>query len=213
MSKVDSQPYRMVRYLSAAGIVGPLLYTGTWLVLGFLDPDYNHVRNPTSDLSAIGAPYAPVMTFIIIVFAILTVAFAFGLHLGLPPGFWAGSAALVIAGIGYVGIALAPLDLADPGDNNVLHTIAASTTVFALMLAPVLHFPRLRRDASWRNLGRYSVVTTAAAFAFAFLAALPMSAGREGLMQRLVLLVVLVWMIVIATRLFSRSGPGGAEGK
>jgi hypothetical protein len=30
MSEVDSQPNRMVRYLSAAGIVGLLLYTGTW---------------------------------------------------------------------------------------------------------------------------------------------------------------------------------------
>ncbi|UCC52836.1 MAG: DUF998 domain-containing protein, partial [Anaerolineaceae bacterium] len=138
MSEVDSRPNRMVRYLAAAGIVGPLLYTGTWLVLGFLDPAYSHVRDPISDLSAIGAPYAPVMTFIIIVFAILTVAFAFGLHLGLPRGFWAGPAALVIAAIGYVGIALAPLDLADPGDDNVPHTIAASVTVFALMLAPVL---------------------------------------------------------------------------
>ena len=165
MSIVDSQPNRMVRYLSAAGIVGPLLYTGAWLVLGFLDPAYSHVRDPISDLSAIGAPYAPIMTFIIFVFAILTVAFAFGLHLGLPRGFWVGPAALVIAGIGYVGIALAPLDLADPGDDSVPHTIAASITVFALMLAPVLHYPRLRRDTEWRNLGRYSIATTAAAFA------------------------------------------------
>jgi hypothetical membrane protein len=211
MSKVDSQPNRMVRYLSAAGIVGPLLYTGTWLVLGFLDPDYNHVRDPISDLSAIGAPYAPVMTFIIIVFAILTVAFALGLHLGLPPGFWAGPAALVIAAIGYVGIALAPLDLANYGDDNVPHTIAASVTVFALMLAPVLHYPRLRRDTEWRNIGQYSIATTVAAFAFAILASLPAFVGREGLMQRLVLLVVLVWMVVIATRLYVRTTPGTAK--
>jgi hypothetical membrane protein len=211
MSESHSRPNRMVRYLSAAGIVGPLLYTGTWLVLGFLDPAYSHVRDPISDLSAIGAPYAAVMTFIIVMFAILTVGFAVGLHLGLPPGSWVGPAALVIAAIGYVGIALAPLDLANYGDNNVPHTIAASVTVFALMLAPVLHFPRLRRGTSWRNLGRYSVATTVAAFAFAILASLPAFADREGLMQRLVLLVVLVWMVVIATRLYLRSAPGRAK--
>ncbi len=207
MSELHSQPNRMVRYLSAAGIVGPLLYTGTWLVLGFLDPAYSHIRDPISDLSAIGAPYAAVMTFVIVMFAILTVGFAVGLHLGLPPGFWAGPAALVIAAIGYVGIALAPLDLANYGDDNVPHTIAASVTVFALILAPVLHFLRLRRDTSWRNLGRYSIATTVAAFAFVILASLPAFAGREGLMQRLVLLVVLVWMVVIATRLYLRSAP------
>jgi hypothetical membrane protein len=212
MSGVASQPHRIVRYLAVAGIIGPLLYTGTWLVLGFLDPAYSHARDPSSDLSAIGAPYAAVMTFVIVMFAILTVGFAVGLHLGLPPGFWAGPAALVIAAIGYVGIALAPLDLANYGDDNVPHTIAASVTVFALMLAPVLHYPRLGRDTSWRNLGRYSIVTTVAAFAFAFLASLPAFAGREGLMQRLVLLVVLVWMVVIATRLYLRSAAGSAEG-
>ncbi len=211
MSKVDSQPNRMVRYLSAAGIVGPLLYTGTWLVIGFLDSDYSHVRDPISNLSAIGAPYAAVMTFIILVFAILIAAFALGLQLGLPSGFWVGPAVLVIAGIGYVGIALAPLDHANPGDGNVLHNIAASVTVFALMLAPILHFPRLRRDRSWRNLGRYSIATTVATIAFAIIASLPAFADREGLMQRLVLLVVLVWMIVIATRLYLSSAPNRAK--
>jgi hypothetical protein len=40
-----------------------------------------------------------------------------------------------------------------------------------------------------------------AAFAFAILASLPAFAGWEGLMQRLVLEVVLVWMVVIAIRL------------
>ncbi len=211
MSELNSQPNRIVRYLSVAGIFGPLLYTGTWLVLGFLDPAYSHVRDPISDLSATGAPYAMVMTFIIIVFAILTVAFGVGLQLGLPAGSWMGPAVLVVAAIGYVGIALAPLDLANYGEDNAPHNIAATVTVFALMLAPLLHFLRLRRDTEWRNLGRYSIATTVAALAFAVLASLPMSAGSEGLMQRLVLLVALVWMVVIATRLYLRSAPNRAK--
>jgi hypothetical membrane protein len=201
----------MVRYLAAAGIVGPVLYTVTWLVLGFLEPTYSHTRDPISNLSAIGAPFALVMTSIIVVFALLIVVFAYGLHRGLPPGFWAGPAVLAIAGVGYAGIALAPLNLADPGDPNVPHTISASVTVFALMLAPILLFPRLRRGPEWRNLGVYSIVTTVVALAFAVLASLPAFAGWEGLMQRLVLEVVLVWMIVIAIRLYVRTTPGIAK--
>jgi hypothetical membrane protein len=197
----------MVRYLAAAGIVGPVLYTVTWLVLGFLDPAYSHTRDPISNLSAIGAPYALVMTSIIFVFALLIVVFAYGLHRGLPSGFWAGPAALAFAGVGYAGIALAPLNLADPGAPNVPHTISASVTVFAMMLAPILLFPRLRRAPGWRNLSGYSIATTLAALAFAVLASLPAFAGREGLMQRLVLGVVLVWMIVIAIRLYTRVRP------
>jgi len=142
------------------------------------------------------------MTSVIVLFALLIMAFAYGLHRGLPPGSWLGPAVLAIAGVGYVGIALAPLNLATPEDPGVPHTISASVTVFALMFAPVLVFPRLRRDAGWRNLGGYSIATTVLAFAFAVFASLPAFAGWEGLMQRLVLEVVLVWMIVIAIRLY-----------
>lgn len=201
MSELVSRPNRMIRYSAVAGIVGPMLYTITWFVLGFLEPAYSHTRDPISNLSAIGAPYAPVMTIIIIVFAILIAVFAFGLQRGLPPGFWAGPAALIIAGVGYVGIAFAPLNLADPGDPNLWHMISASVTVFALMLAPVLTFSRLRRDLRWRNLSRYSIATTLMAFAFAVMASLPAFAGWEGLMQRLVLTVVLVWIVAMAIRL------------
>lgn len=207
MSEVESQQNRMIRYLAAAGIVGPVLYTVTWLVLGFLDPTYSHTRDPISNLSAIGAPYALVMTSIILVFALLIVVFAYGLHRGLPPGSWAGPATLAIAGVGYAGIALAPLNLAGLGDPNVPHTISASVTVFAMMLAPLFLYPRLRRNPGWKNLSGYSIATTILALAFAILASLPTFAGWEGLMQRLVLSVVLVWMIAIAIRLYARPRP------
>lgn len=140
-------------------------------------------------------------------FALLLVVFAYGLHRGLVPGFWGGPVALVTAAAGYAGIALAPLNLADLGDSTFPHTIAASVTVFALVLAPLLLFPRPRRDPGWRNLSGYSIATTVVAFAFAILASLPAFAGWEGLMQRLVLAVVLVWMIVIAMRLHTRLRP------
>ncbi len=207
MSEAIAQPNRTVRYLAAGGIAGPVLYTATWLVLGFLDPTYSHLRDPISNLSAIGAPYALVMTFIILVFALLIIVFAYGLHRGLPPGFWAGPAALAIAGVGYVGIALAPLNLASPGEPSVPHTISASVTVFALMLAPVLQFRRLRRDPRWRNLGGYSVATTVLALAFAVMASLPAFAGLEGLMQRLVTVVLIAWMFIIAIRLYAQVRP------
>lgn len=207
MSDVVAQRNRTVRYLAAGGIVGPLLYTVAWLALAFLDPTHSHLRDPISNLSAIGAPYALVMTFIILVFALLIIVFAYGLHRGLPPGLWAGPAALALAGVGYIGIALAPLNLASPGEPNVPHTISASITVFALMFAPVLMVRRLRRDPRWRNLGGYSIATTAMALAFAVMASLPTFAGLEGLMQRLVTAVLLAWMFVVAIRLYAQVRP------
>jgi len=198
----------MIRYLAAAGIVGPVLYTVTWLVLGFLDPMYRHTRDPISNLSATGAPYAQVMTSIILVFALLIVVFAYGLQRGLPSGFWAGPVTLAIAGLGYVGIAFAPLNLVGLGHPNVPHTISASVTVFAMMLAPLFLYPRLRRNPGWKIMGGYSIATTLLAFAVAILASLPTFANWEGLMQRLVLSVLLVWMIAIAISIAGRKRQG-----
>jgi hypothetical membrane protein len=197
----------MDRYLSITGILGPVLYTVIWLVLGFLDSTYSHTRDPISNLSAIGAPLAWLMTVVILIFALLLIVFAYALHRGLPLGSWVGPTVLGLAGVGYVGIAFAPLNLANLEDPNLLHTISASVTVFALMLAPVLVFPRLRLDPGWKNLSWYSIATTVAAFAFAFLASLTTFAGWEGLMQRLVTVVTLLWIVVMAIRLNARLQP------
>jgi len=144
------------------------------------------------------------MTGAILIFALLLIVFAYALHRGLPQGSWVGPAVLALAGVGYVGIAFAPLNLASLEASNLPHTISASVTVFALMLAPVFVFPRLRRDPGWKNLSGYSIGTTVVAFAFAFLASLPVFAGWEGLMQRLVTVVTLLWIVVIAVRLNAR---------
>lgn len=209
MPEVGSKPNRVVRYSAIAGIVGVLLYTVAWLVLGLLEPSYSHTGDPISNLSAVGASYAPVMTVVILVFAALIAVFAFGLQRGLPPGFWGGPAALVLVGVGYLGVALAPLNLADPGNSNVPHMTSATVTVFAMVLAPVLTVPRLRRDPGWRNLSGYSIATTVLGFAVMVLASLPALADWAGLMQRLVLAVFIVWVVVIAMRLYALSSPQG----
>lgn len=205
MSAVVSQPSGLARSAAIAGIVGPVLYTITWGLLGLLEPGYSHIRDPISNLSAVGSSHPLVMTIVIVVFAILLIGFAIGVHRELPTGFWGGPLAVALAGVGYVGIALAPLNLADSGDENVAHMLSATVTVFAMMLAPALTFPRLRRASAWRNLSGYSIATTVVAFALMVMASLPAFADWEGLMQRLVLAVFLVWMVVIGIRLYAVS--------
>lgn len=201
MSGAVAQSKSTTKFLAAAGIAGPVLYVVAWLVLGALDPDYSQTRDPISNLSAVGAPHALVMTVVIFVFAVLIILFAYGLRRGLPPGLWMGPAALVIAGVGYIGIGVAPLDLANLEEANLLHTLSATITVFGLILAPLLCFPSLRRHPEWRNVLVYSIATTAVGLALVVLASSSVFAGWDGLMQRLVLAVALIWMIVIAIRL------------
>lgn len=197
MSKIVLQE-KITRYLVILGIAGLVLYTATWLVLGFLDPVHTPTQDAVSNLSATGAPYAPFMTFVIIVLAFSLVALAIGLHRGLPSGISTGSAALVIAAIGYVGITFAPLDVASLEDPGTLHLVWASVTIFGLMLAPVLTLPKLRRDSEWRNFRRFSIGTTVLAFVFSILVPQPALVAYQGLLQRLVLVVPFIWMWVVS---------------
>jgi len=200
MSEIVSQE-KITRYLVIFGIAGLVFYTATWLVLGFLDPAHSPTQDAVSNLSAVGAPYAAFMTFAIIVLALSLVAFAIGLHRGLPSGISTGPAALIVAAIGYVGIAFTPLDLANLEDPGTLHLVWASVTIFGLMLAPVLTLPKLRRDSEWRKFRGASIVTTVLAFAFSMLVPQPALAAYQGLFQRIVLIVPFIWMGAVSIRL------------
>jgi len=192
---------KIIRYLVIFGITGLAIYTAAWLVLGSLDPTHTPTQDAVSNLSAIGAPYAPFMTFIIIVLALSLVAFAIGLHRGLPSGVSAGPTALVVAAIGYVGIAFTPLDSANLEDPGTLHLVWASVTFFGLMLAPILTLPKLRRDSVWRSFRGASIVATVLAFVISLLVMQPALVAYQGLFQRIALTVPFIWMWGASIRL------------
>jgi len=69
--------------LGAAGVVGPILFTATFIVQGLLRPAYSHVAEPVSALAA--GPNGWVQDVNFLVFGPLMVAYAVGLNLGLRP--------------------------------------------------------------------------------------------------------------------------------
>ena len=212
MSKEVPQRGSMVRNLSTLGIIGPVLYTSTWLVLGFLDSAHSHIRDPVSNLSGVGAPYTAIMTSVIILFALFILGFSVALHLGFRQGFWSGPATMAVAAIGFLGIAFSPVDLSYPESAGDIHLIFASVTIFALILTPVLMLPKLQRNSEWNKLRGYSVVTTVLAFLCSLLVPLPSLASLQGLLQRLVLVIVFVWMMVIAVCLYKSQSSESHRG-
>ena len=47
-----------VRLLGLCGIVGPVLFTFSWVVLSMIEPHFSFVNNDGSDLGALTAHYA-----------------------------------------------------------------------------------------------------------------------------------------------------------
>ncbi len=78
------KPDSTARLLAICGVIGPILFTTLALLAAFLRPGYSHVTQTISELGF--GPNAIVQNINFVVFGLLTIAFAFGLHRGLDKG-------------------------------------------------------------------------------------------------------------------------------
>jgi hypothetical membrane protein len=204
-----------------AGIVGPIVFTATFLVQEvYRGDEYDRMSEVVSALEA--GPHGWVQQVNFVVFGLLTVGFAIGLHRGLrrTRGGLVGPALLVVSGLGSLISGLFPLreDAAgvtyDPGG----HVVGGFTFFLASALALLALAPRLRRDPAWRSLAPWTLAAGVAAVAgFVVNGALviPDDAPLHdwaGLAQRtLVLLVLFPCRIALASRLLRVARWGPAE--
>jgi hypothetical membrane protein len=183
--------------LAWAGIIGPVLFTAAFLAQeAFLATGYRPLAEPVSALAA--QPHGWVQNANFLVFGLLTIAFAVGLHRGLRPSRAgiAGPAVFVLTGVGLFGAAVFPLraDAAgvvyDPGGHAVAGTLFFVGSAVALIVVS----RRLARDPRWRSLAPYSLAAGVAVVAGGVVMnvlAIPDGAPLHdwaGLVQRLIIL-------------------------
>jgi hypothetical membrane protein len=196
-----------------AGIVGPVLFTAGFLAQeAFRTAEYSPVSEPVSALEA--GPHGWVQQVNFVVFGVLTMAFAIGLHRGIRPtrAGAAGPAMLFVSGIGLLLAAALPLreDAAgvtyDPGGHFVAGVIFFCSAAAGLLVLS----RRLAQDPHWRSLSGYIATAGAAGLvSFVLLGAfvIPDDAPLNdwaGLIQRFVILVILFpARVVLALRLLN----------
>lgn len=211
---------RSPRWLSVsawAGIIGPILFTAAFLGQeAFRRDEYNPLAEPVSALEA--GPNGWLQQVNFVVFGILTIAFAVGVHRGVHPtkrGF-VGPALLFVSGIGLLLAAALPLReddsgvTYDPGGHVVAGLMFFMTSAVGLIVLS----RRLARDPRWRSLAAYVLVCGGLALA-GFLAmgalVMPDEAALHdwaGLAQRILILVVLFpCRIILAARLLHLGLP------
>lgn len=203
-----------------AGILGPILFTVTFLVQeAFRVGEYSPIREPVSALEA--GPNGWVQQLNFVVFGVLTIAFAAGLHRGVRPTRLGvlGPALFAVSGIGALLGAAFPLraDAAgvtyDPGG----HVVAGMTFFTSSALALIVVAFRLAKDPDWRGLSRYT-----AAAGIVLLLANPVMAvlvvpdgsplhDWAGLAQRILVLGVLFPPRIILSYRLLRGAPVVAE--
>lgn len=207
------------RLLLFAGIVGPLLFAATVLVVGSLRPEYSHVNQFMSELAEAGGQFAWLMKyfgFMLPAAFILIFVLAFRTRFPRTPLSSIGTSLLVVFAISMFLAGVFPCDVGcsppEPTLNQKLHDLF-SILAFPSFTAGVFFWGlSLFHNASWRRFGIYTLGTAILSLVF-LIVMIQSEASREGTgtYQRLYLGVLFLWLIMLSVRLSRKLTIGGTE--
>ena len=170
------------------GMFLPPIASLTVVGAGFLTPGYDPVARSVSRLAVPGlrAAFATEIAIGMVGVACMAVALA------IAGDNWAGRAALVVAGVGFLLAAIIHLDPSSVATTAV-HRVASAIAISGLTVAPL---------ALWRRYGRVVLILGGAEAAMLAIAPalLATSFGAWGAWERVVLVLGLSCLVVLATR-------------
>jgi hypothetical membrane protein len=194
------------------------------LVAWSVQDDYSPRREDISALAALDAQHAWIMIAGIVALGLGLLALGLGLLNTIHDGASAtvGSLLLVLAGLSFVTAGLARNDCSselqackervDSGDvswHHNVHDLVGVVVFLLLVIAPLVLARAFRTDSRWSDLRRYSLVTGALTFGLLLVALAEVFEGWNGLLQRVLLAVPLLWIAVLGTRLARASTAPG----
>lgn len=201
------------RLLALAGVAAPILFVGLILVLGALEPGYDHRTDTMSVLGGVEGWRGDGFNLGLALTGLLLLAFSRGLHQDLNKGVGAraGPTLIVWAGVGMLGSAYFSCNegctnvLQEPTLAGYIHILTSFITGLCLSIAPLVLFPRVKRDERWRHLAWFTLAMGILANIPGLTLWISMATTRipewEGLIQRLGILFPLLWVEVMAWRL------------
>ena len=194
----------MQKFLAFCGITGPIIYAAVVFTLGFIQTDYNSIAQSMSELGATNAPYALIMNSMgFALLGIVMMAFAVGLHRGIKGQPKIGP---ILIGLSGFSLILTGIFHTDPGWVDVtlsglVHSIFATIAAFSLTFAPLFLLQRLKNDGRWQGYVTYSVVSPIVALLISAMYGFMVLEPWAGLLQRISMGVMLLWVEVMAIRL------------
>ena len=201
----------LLRSLALCGIAAPIVFAALVTVSGFIYEDYSHVTQAVSELGGVEAQFPLLQNVNFFVMAVLFVAFAFGLHRGIGGGSGSNLGPVLVGGFGVsaaMGSAFLPCD---PGCEfqtltGTLHNMTGLSGFISAIAGVFVISRSLRRDPNWQTFYSFSWITGIAALVSLLLwigvAKVADVDSVNGLLQRLFVLAWLVWVEVMALRLF-----------
>lgn len=200
----------MQRLLMAAGIAPPILFTGIAAALGHAREGYSQIRQPLSQLGAVGTPHATLQNGNFIIQGGLTIAFALGLQgaLGIEPLDQRATLILGTVGVGSIGLGLFPSTTSSSLANGI-HLSIAFLTFVTFIISTVVANHAIQKRWQWRRYARYSRLTAITLlpilllYCWTYIGA-PGSGPftpYSGAMQKLLIGIWVLWLEITAIRI------------
>ncbi len=194
-----------VTVAAACGMAAPVLFAITVLAVGFGTAGYSPVTQLISELGVPGAPYAIVMNGIgLITTGILISIFAYAVHAIFSQGWKTalGSALVLVAGFLFVAMGVFHCDQGcvpiTPGGS--LHLVFGLIALVAGLGAALILSLVMIQEREWNGYWQYSLATgILILLVLPFFLFEPRSAG---LLQRILVGLIFLWMEILAIRIF-----------
>lgn len=196
-------------------MVGVLLFFAFIFIIGATRDGYSFMTDEISQLSASGIPGAWAQTVNFIVFGLIVIGLAVGVHRGLTNGEGSIIGPILIGAFGLFaafGNGLFPTDQIGSPETTIgtLHSLTAGFGFLALIAAMFVLPRRLRLEDDWTDLvGSSRVIGVSAAVLMVTYLVVSENEGfldgYVGLIQRIFAATVLAWLFLLALRLFRTS--------
>lgn len=197
-------------WLPLAAVAGPILFTLTWLVLGFVSPGYQMWDIRVEEYSAISQPIsglglgstAPIMNSVFVISGILIIVGAIGIFRAIPElsdkKRRVLTCLLALHGVGAVIDGLFTLE------SIMVHTLGFTLALspivtFLLFRRELLRIPRYERFARWLRVASIATLLLAVLhFATFNPEAAGEGSGVAGLTQRVLIVQLQAWIVALA---------------
>ncbi len=194
----------LVTVAAVCGMAAPLFFAITTVAIGLATPGYDPVTQLVSELGIPSTPYAPAMNSIgLIMTGILISVFALAVHSVLSGG-WKGALGAVlvaVAGISFVAMGIFHCDQGcipiTPGGS--LHLVSGMIALVAGLGAALILSLVMIREREWNGYWQYSLAT--GVLLLVILPLFLLHPDKAGLVQRILVGLIFLWMEVLAIRI------------
>jgi hypothetical protein len=203
----------MVKYqkiYAICGMLSPIVFNLIWIIAGFIQPGYDHIRDDVSSLMALGAPNKLLFDLMNIASFILEIIFLIGLIMVFKElnGSIAGPAILLSGRLlGILVPIFFPLNYGGlpTGFTGMAHLIIVMITGFIALGGMIVLWRGLRKIEEWKGYSLYTLITFILTLVFTMWLVFVTGTEIMGLAERFVIIINGQYTFVLALKTFRTS--------